>query len=105
MNVPPRSCEHTDVNTMCMLKNALYGLKKSPHAWFGRFTKVIVGLSFKQSQGDHALFFKHSETGRVTMLLVYMDDIIVTCDDEEEERLLGQHLTKEFEIKTLGKLK
>jgi hypothetical protein len=38
------------------------------------------------------------------MLLVYADDIIVTGDDEEQQ-MLGQDLAKEFEIKTLGKLK
>jgi hypothetical protein len=38
-------------------------------------------------------------------VLVYADDIIATCDDEEEQQLLGQHLAKEVEIKTLGKLK
>ena len=45
----------------------------------------MVGLGFKQSQGDHTLFVKHSETGGVTVLLVYVDDIIVTSDDEEEQ--------------------
>jgi len=65
----------------------------------------MVGLGFKQSQGDHTLFVKHSETGGVTVLLLYVDDIIVTGDVEEEQNLLGQHLAKEFEIKTLGKLK
>jgi hypothetical protein len=64
----------------------------------------MVGLGFKQSQGDHTLFVKHSESGGVTMLLVYADDIIVTGDDEEQQ-MLGQDLAKEFEIKTLGKLK
>ncbi|XP_017413067.1 uncharacterized mitochondrial protein AtMg00810-like [Vigna angularis] len=65
----------------------------------------MISLGFKQSQGDHTLFIKHSKSGRVTVLLVYVDDIIITCDDEEEQQLLGQHLAKEFEIKTLGKLK
>ena len=105
MNVPPRYGEHTTANTVCKLKKASYGLKQSPRAWFARFTKVMVGLGFKQSQGDHTLFVKHSVTGGVTVLLVYVDDIIVTGDDEEEQKLLGQHLAKELEIKTLGKLK
>ncbi|CAJ2655949.1 unnamed protein product [Trifolium pratense] len=105
MDVPPGYREDIAASTVCKLKKALYGLKQSPRAWFGRFTKVMVGLGFKQSQGDHTLFVKHSKSGGVTVLLVYVDDIIVTGDNEEEQQMLSQHLAKEFEIKTLGKLK
>nr|KYP63992.1 Retrovirus-related Pol polyprotein from transposon TNT 1-94 [Cajanus cajan] len=87
-------------NIVCKLKKALYGLKQSPRAWFGRFTTVMISLGFKQSQGDHTLFIKHSKSRGVTVLLVYVDVIIVIGDDEEEQQLLGQHLAKEFEIKT-----
>ncbi|KAK2356004.1 hypothetical protein QL285_093367 [Trifolium repens] len=90
---------------VCKLKNVVYGLKQSPRAWFGRFTKVMVGFGFKQSQGDNTLFVKHSESGGVTMLLVYVDDIIVMGDDEKEQQMLAQRLAKELDIKTLGKLK
>ena len=55
-----------------------YGLKQSLKAWFGRFAKVIKEFGYKQSQGDHTLFIKHSTTGGVIALLVYVDDIIVT---------------------------
>jgi len=69
----------------------------------------MIGLGFKQSQRDHTLFIKHSKSRGVTMLLFYIlfyiDDIIVTCDDEEDQQRLGQHLARNFEIKTLGKLK
>ncbi|WVY99969.1 hypothetical protein V8G54_026039 [Vigna mungo] len=105
MEIPPGYGRDVVTNTVCKLKKALYGLKQSPHAWFGRFTKVMTGLGYKQSQGDHTLFFKHSKSGGVTILLVYVDDIILTGDDKEEQRLLSQCLGKEFEIKTLGKLK
>lgn len=43
--------------------------------------------------------------GGVTALLVYVDDIIVTRNDEREKQELTQRLVKEFEIKELGKLK
>lgn len=36
---------------------------------------------------------------------MYVDDIIVTGEDENEQQLLGEHLAEEFEIKTLKKLK
>ncbi|RDX77097.1 hypothetical protein CR513_42826, partial [Mucuna pruriens] len=47
----------------------------------------------------------HSTSEGVTVLLVYANDIIVTGDDWMEQQFLSQHLTKEFEIKTFGRLK
>ena len=64
-----------------------------------------MGLGYKQSQGDHTLFIKHSVSGGAIILLVYVDDIIITGDDKKEQQVLSQCLAKEFEIKTLGKLK
>ena len=60
---------------------------------------------YKQNQGDHTLFIKHSAVGGVIALLVYIDDIIVTRNDEREKQEVKQRLTTEFEIKELGKLK
>ncbi|RVW82043.1 Retrovirus-related Pol polyprotein from transposon TNT 1-94 [Vitis vinifera] len=84
MNIPPGFEENTG-NKVCKLKKALYGLKQSPRAWFGRFAKVMKESRYKQSQGDHTLFIKHSATGGVTALLGYVDDIIVTGNDEREK--------------------
>lgn len=47
------------------------------------------------------LFIKHLDSRRVTTLLVYVDDIIVTGNDEKKIQTLRQYLTKEFEIKEL----
>ena len=43
--------------------------------------------------------------GGVTAFLVYVDDNIVTGNDEREKHEVKQRLEKEFEIKELGKLK
>ena len=63
-----------------------------------------MGLGYKQSQGDHTLFFKHSQEGKLAILLVYVDDIIVTGNDLVERQLLKERLVTEFEMKDLGKL-
>ena len=94
-----------DKNKVCRLKKANYGLKQSLRIWFGRFTKVMLSLGCKQSQGDHTLFIKHFDSGRVTTLLVYVDDIIMIRNDPKEKEALWQCLAKEFEIKDLRKLK
>ena len=103
MAIPPGfECKKRMV---CKLKKALYRLKQSPRAWFGRFTKVMITLGYKQSQGGHILFVRHSKSGGVTALLVYVDDIIVTRNDTEEMNNFRRHLLKEFDIKELGRLK
>ena len=88
---------------MCKLKKALYGLKQSLKAWFGRFAKVMKNMGYRQSKGDHILFIKHSDSSGVTTLLVYVDDIIIMRNDENERDL--KEMLEIFEIKELGRLK
>jgi len=42
---------------VCKLKKVLYGLKQSPRAWFGRFTKSMKDFGHRVSNSDHTLFF------------------------------------------------
>ena len=45
-------------------------------------------MEFKQSQGNHTLFIKKSRIGKITALISYFNNIIVTGDDLKEiERL------------------
>ncbi|RDX76692.1 putative mitochondrial protein, partial [Mucuna pruriens] len=65
----------------------------------------MISLEYRQSQGDHTLFIEHSPDGKLTLLLVYIDDMIVTGDDEIEKLTLKEKLATQFETKELGKLK
>ena len=64
----------------------------------------MTSKEYQQSQADPTLFIKHS-TGKILILLVYVDDILITGDDEEGKQSLGRHLDKKIEIKRSGKLK
>ena len=44
-------------------------------------------MGYRQSQGDHTLFIKHSDSRGVTTLLVYVDDIIMKGNNERINRL------------------
>ncbi|WJZ83066.1 hypothetical protein VitviT2T_002777 [Vitis vinifera] len=61
---------------VCKLKKSLYGLKQSPRAWFGRFTKSMRAFGYRQSNSDHTLFLK-KQHGKITALIVYVDDMVV----------------------------
>ena len=50
------------------------------------------------------MFYKQSSVMKFTVLIVYVDGIIVTGDDQEEIYRLKSLLAKEFEIKDLGNL-
>ena len=39
---------------------------------------------YTQSQVDHTVFFKHSYEGKITILIIYVDDTILTDDDSLE---------------------
>ena len=59
---------------------------------------------FQQSNSDHTLFLKH-RVGKITALIVYVDDMIITGDDVEEISRLQEQLSTEFKMKNLGGLK
>ena len=51
------------------------------------------------------MFYKHPSERRVAVLIVYVDDIILTRDDVFELDRLKKDLDRAFEIKDLGPLK
>ena len=89
---------------VCKLKKSLYRLKQSPRAWFGRFTKSMRSSGYHQSNSDHTLFLK-KQHGKITALIVYVDDMVVTGNDPDERKALQSYLSSEFEMKDLGHLK
>ena len=86
------------------MRKSLYGLKQSPRMSFGKFTTVMRAQGYTQSNSDTTLFFHHGPGG-VAILVVYVDDILITGSDSTEATRLGTALTAEFELKALGPLR
>ncbi|CAL2226490.1 unnamed protein product [Prunus armeniaca] len=103
MDIPP-GYNTTQTGTVCRLRKILYRLKQSPRAWFGRFTMAMKNNGFKQCNLDHTLFLKHRK-GKITSLIIYVDDIIITGNDKQEISQLQDYLATKFEMKDLGGLK
>ncbi|CAM8940468.1 unnamed protein product [Rhodiola kirilowii] len=62
------------------LRRSLYGLKKAPRAWFEHFSSVVTAAGFTTSDHDLDLFIHTSTHGR-PLLLLYVDDMLITGDD------------------------
>ena len=104
MDIPPGYTATLEEKIACRLQRALYRLKQSPQARFGRFSATIRKYGFQQSNSDQTPFLKH-RVGKITALIVYVDDMIITWDDIEEISKLQEQLSTEFEMKNLGGIK
>jgi hypothetical protein len=104
MEIPHGFENSLTVGKVCRLKKSLYGLKQSPRAWFDRFRRAVCDMGYSQCNADHTVFFKHRESS-ITILAVYVDDIVITGDDIEEIKCLKEKLGKAFEVKDLGPLR
>ncbi|KAK1652381.1 hypothetical protein QYE76_070186, partial [Lolium multiflorum] len=89
---------------VCRLRRSLYGLKQAPRAWFERFASVVTAAGFSPSLHDPALFVHTSPRGR-TLLLLYVDDMIITGDDPEYIAFVKARLRDQFLMTDLGPLR
>ncbi|RVX04778.1 hypothetical protein CK203_024902 [Vitis vinifera] len=62
--------------------------------------KVMRAFGYRQSNSDHTLFLK-KQHGKITTLIVYVDDMVVAGNDPEERKALQNYLSREFEMKDL----
>ena len=98
MDVPPGFGTIQTVGKVCRLRKSLYGLKQSPRSWFDRLKRGIVAMGYQQTNAVHTEFFQqHKE--HTTLLVVYVDDIIIIGNNEGEIAQLKVQLGKEFEVK------
>ncbi|XP_031120833.1 uncharacterized protein LOC116024069 [Ipomoea triloba] len=102
MKLPP-GMSMIAAHEVCKLRRSLYGLKQAPRAWFEKFRNTLLTFSFTQSQYDSSLFFHKTTTGMV-FLLVYVDDIIITGNDNGLITKLQNMLSSTFKMKDLGHL-
>lgn len=101
---PPEGYTKAKQGQVCKLKRSIYGFKQASRECNVELSKFLKNFRMKQSKRDYCLFTKvqHAKT---TMVLVYVDDLIITGDDEECIGVLKQELDKAFTIKDLWLMK
>lgn len=112
MDIPPGLQDSSVNGKGCKLKKALYGLNNL----LGRDLRDFLGLCISVNTSKAKLitycssniFLRFSWTsislqGKVTALIVYVDDIILTGNDDEEIQNLRKYLAHELKIKKNGK--
>jgi len=90
-------------NKVCRLKKSLYGLKQASRQWFSKLKETLMSFGYTQSKNDYSLFLNKTSTN-ITIIAVYVDDILLTGSDYKEIQHIKSCLNAKFGIKDLGKL-
>jgi hypothetical protein len=71
--------------------------------WFAKFSATVSRLGYSISSYDSALFIRRTDQD-IILLLLYVDDMIITGDYSIGILELKQFLSQHFEMKDLGNL-
>jgi hypothetical protein len=98
MEIPEGFPGAGDQTKVCKINRALYGLKQASRPG----TNVLThGSHVSRSTNDPNLYFS-VHNGKRTILLLYVDDLLLTGDDSIEIDRIKMELSKEFEMTNLG---
>ncbi|RVW86355.1 Retrovirus-related Pol polyprotein from transposon RE1 [Vitis vinifera] len=88
---------------VCKLHKALYGLKQAPRAWFQKLRIALLDYGFQSSRADTSLFIFHTASD-ILIILVYVDDILVTGSSPTLVSHFISYLNAKFALWDLGPL-
>lgn len=89
---------------ICKLKKALYGLKVSPKRWYIRFTDSMKKNGFN-AYAFQPCIFSWWKNDKLVLLLLYVDDILITGNCFDKIKQTRIKLENEFEMTYLGRPK
>jgi hypothetical protein len=97
----PQGFEVSEREThVCILRKALYALKKAPQAWYSLIDTYLLQMGFEKNDVDLNLYY--IIRGEDTLILIlYVDDLfIIGAEDLIAECKLG--LASKFEMSDIG---
>jgi hypothetical protein len=84
------------------LNRPLYGLAIAPMCWFRTFTEFLLLENFKQSLRESCVFIKTMSNNIIILILIYVDDMIVTSNSNKAIEDTIEIIEKRFRLKRLG---
>eukprot|EP00253_Pinus_taeda_P004293 PITA_04293 len=87
---------------VCKLVKSLYGLKQAPRVWYEKLTEHLLKLNFKHYDLDDATLFVKKVGKTDVYLVVYVDDLLMTGNNESYIASIKKELRRAIEMTDLG---
>jgi hypothetical protein len=88
---------------ICRLCKSLYDLKQSLRAWNQKLDVFLKSIEFMKNEADPNVYV--AQVGNVKFfIVVYVDDLILVCNDQNKLLQIKEELSQKFEMKDLGEL-
>jgi len=97
----PKGINYDPTKYMCRLKKALYGLDIAPKCFNIEIDSFLKSQGFEQNKREPCIYTKMNET-LITIILVFVDDFILTGNDTISITDFLDKFTKKYEVKNLG---
>jgi hypothetical protein len=100
MEQPPGYVQN-DSSLVCHLKKSLYGLKQAPQAWYAKMDSFLIATGFSRCHSNPNVYTKKVGI-HLIILVLYVDDLILTGSDSKLLNHVKTILKKKFEMTDLG---
>jgi hypothetical protein len=100
MEQPP-DYVHNDSIIFCRLKKYIYGVKQAPQAWYAKMDNFRIDTEFSRCHSYRNLYTKKVGS-HIIILVLYVDDHILTGSDSNILNHVKTNLRKKFEMTDKG---
>jgi hypothetical protein len=96
----PLGYVQNDSSLVFCLKKSLYGLKQAPRAWYAKMDNFLIATGFSRCHSDPNVYTKKVGS-HLIILVLYVDDLILTGSDSKLLNHVKTSLKKKFEMTDL----
>jgi hypothetical protein len=104
LKLPLEHPQNGSSTLVCKLHKSIYGLKQSSRAWHAKLSVAPEDFGSTRSTTNSSLFIQLDSTHKL-VVLIYVDDLIITGSNGDSITQLKRSLQQQFSIKNLGSLK
>ena len=98
VEIAPEYAEFVTEDGCCVveLDRALYGTVEAAKLWYDLMSAKLINEGFVPNPYDRCVFNKTNSAGLQITIGLYVDDIIITCEDEEELNKFDAFMRQHF---------